>query len=369
MPSSSSGRRRSATSLRNALLLGEAEGDDVALDADRPAGGDQRLHGAVAVADRRRRSSTQPRAEALEVVVGRRGAARAATGVGRGSAASASGGGRAAAAPRRAWLEAAGSDVARAAAGRAWPGVRRARPARPAGAADGGRVRAGARDAASGSRQPVLRGRPSRGRSAASTAAATGCGDAPARDSSSASSSWRRSPPGPRRVGSIDARRRAATASGRVGRGAGAERRRAAARGWRRRPGRGRPGGRGRAPRAGRGGRCRRPRRRVASASTKPVDELGVGEAEQVADGVRLDPARRSRTRQLVEDRLGVAHPARGEAGDERDRLGVGLAAVGGEDPLELAADLGHREPPDVEPLEPRQDRRRELLGVGASRT
>ncbi len=96
----------------------------------------------------------------------------------------------------------------------------------------------------------------------------------------------------------------------------------------------------------------------------EPVHELTLGEAEQLAHGLGLD-AVRGRGEELVEDRLGVAHPARGQAGHDRDGLGVGLPSVGGQDPLQLAADLVHGEPPDVEPLETRQDRGREVLGVG----
>ncbi len=100
-----------------------------------------------------------------------------------------------------------------------------------------------------------------------------------------------------------------------------------------------------------------------ARAVTNAVDGLRVGEAEQLADGLGLD-ATAGRRQQLVEDRLRVAHAAGREARDERDRLGIDLAPVRREDLLELAADLGDGQPPDVEPLEPRQDRRRELLRV-----
>ena len=75
-------------------------------------------------------------------------------------------------------------------------------------------------------------------------------------------------------------------------------------------------------------------------ASTNASTSLGVGEAQQVAHGLGLDPAARRR-QQLVEDRLGVAHAAGGEPGDEARSPRVGLAAVGRQDPLELAADLG----------------------------
>ncbi len=77
---------------------------------------------------------------------------------------------------------------------------------------------------------------------------------------------------------------------------------------------------------------------------------LLVGEAEQVADrvGGQLVTAR---GQQLVEDRLRVAHAAAGEARDERDGLGRRHAAVGGEDPVQLALDQGERKRPEVEAL------------------
>ena len=99
-------------------------------------------------------------------------------------------------------------------------------------------------------------------------------------------------------------------------------------------------------------------------ASTKPAHRLGVGETEQVAHAGLVELVRRRR-QQLVEHRLGVAHAARGQPGDQVHRLGRRGAAVGLEDAPELALDLVGREPSDVEPLEARQDRRRELLGVG----
>ena len=54
------------------------------------------------------------------------------------------------------------------------------------------------------------------------------------------------------------------------------------------------------------------------------VDGLGVGKAEQVADASAVEPLGAD-DEELVEHRLGVAHPAGGQAGDEADRLGVGL--------------------------------------------
>ena len=55
----------------------------------------------------------------------------------------------------------------------------------------------------------------------------------------------------------------------------------------------------------------------------EPIDGLGLGQAEQVADAGLVDPAA-GRREQLVEHRLGVAHPAGGEPGDEVDRGRLG---------------------------------------------
>ena len=61
-------------------------------------------------------------------------------------------------------------------------------------------------------------------------------------------------------------------------------------------------------------------RRRVAAHQVvdERLDDLGVGQAEQVADVRLVDPLGR-RGEQLVEHRFGVAHPAGGEPGDEAD--------------------------------------------------
>ena len=96
----------------------------------------------------------------------------------------------------------------------------------------------------------------------------------------------------------------------------------------------------------------------------EPVHQLGVGQSQEVPYGVGLDAACR-RAEQLVEDGLRVAHAPCGQAGDHADRVRIRLAAVGRQDALELAGDLRDGETPDVEPLEPRQDGRREVLRVG----
>ena len=112
-----------------------------------------------------------------------------------------------------------------------------------------------------------------------------------------------------------------------------------------------------------------RARRRRASprtrASTNAVDDLGVGQAEQVADVGLVDPLGRRR-QELVEHRLGVAHAAGGEPGDQVDRARrrprrPSAARIR----RELALDLGDGQAPDVEALEARQDRRREARRLG----
>ena len=93
-------------------------------------------------------------------------------------------------------------------------------------------------------------------------------------------------------------------------------------------------------------------------------DGFGIGESEELADVLLIDAVWRRRE-ELVEHRFGVAHAAGGQLRDEVDGGRVGVAAVGGEDPGELALDLGNGQPPDVEPLEARQDRRRKARRLG----
>ena len=65
------------------------------------------------------------------------------------------------------------------------------------------------------------------------------------------------------------------------------------------------------------------------------IDDVApVGKAEHVANGGRGDafgPAMRDR---LVEQRQRVAHRALGDAGDQRQRVGLGRDALGGADPV-----------------------------------
>ena len=107
-------------------------------------------------------------------------------------------------------------------------------------------------------------------------------------------------------------------------------------------------------------------RRRIAGQERRdePVDGRRIGEAQQVAD-VRCGDGLGGHRQQLVEDRFRVAHPAGGGARDEGHGLGLELAAVRFQDPLQLALDLGRRESPDVVALEARQDGGRESGWLG----
>jgi hypothetical protein len=68
-----------------------------------------------------------------------------------------------------------------------------------------------------------------------------------------------------------------------------------------------------------------------AIAGHEMVDEgghdLGIRQTQQVADGRLLDPLGRG-GQELVQHRLGIAHPAGGESGDEVDGRGIGVAHV-----------------------------------------
>ena len=136
-----------------------------------------------------------------------------------------------------------------------------------------------------------------------------------------ASSSWKRRPPMPARFGSIAASRRPAAA-----RAAGS---------WRTAAGSARPAissARIASTAWSSSARTSRPRSSSvveegdagrAVAADEVIDErvhdLGVGQAEQVADGRLVDPLGRGR-QELVEHRLRVAHAAGGQPGDEVDR-------------------------------------------------
>ena len=138
--------------------------------------------------------------------------------------------------------------------------------------------------------------------------------------------------------------------------------------GGRRRPGRGTPA-RSR-PRSSSSSSTAMPAGRSPSTSapTKRVDRLGVGEAEQIPDR----SARRSGRR----PRRGAGRASTRHRACRRRRVGRqgGSAPGSASRPsasrirAKLALDLGDRQPPEVEPLEPRQDRRPESCGCGRCR-
>ena len=285
-----------------------------------------------------------------------------------------------------------------------------ASPAAPAAPASGARAGAGGRGRpapavgwrrpGAGGRRPAARPRRSAGRGAApasgggarpaarcggSRPAAGGAGDgrrgraaarcrtrarSPARrrataGSSRASSSWRRRPPGPRRVGSMAARRRAAAARAGSAGAAGRE-----------------PGEQPLAQRVDdlvqedaqvpaallepvEEADARRPRRPPASAIDEAVDQLGVGEAQQVPHGVGLDAARPSTTSSWSRIDSASRMPPAARRAMSATASGSASRPSAARIRSSLPRDLGDGEPPDVEPLEPRQDRRREVLRVG----
>ena len=95
------------------------------------------------------------------------------------------------------------------------------------------------------------------------------------------------------------------------------------------------------------------------------VDDLGVGQPEQVADARprRSSPAPTESSWSSI-DSASRMPPAASRA-IRWTRRGIGRPAVGLEDPGELALDLGDRQAADVEALEARQDRRREARRLG----
>ncbi len=87
------------------------------------------------------------------------------------------------------------------------------------------------------------------------------------------------------------------------------------------------------------------------------------GQAQQVAHQAGIDD-RIGRGEDLVEQRFGVAHAARGEPRDELQGVGVGDAALGRQDAPELALDLLDGQGSEREALEAGHDRRSDLAGV-----
>ena len=342
--------------LEERLLLREAEGDDRAVDRDRPAGDDQRLGrrmGAQLGDDGR-----PGREQLLELRV------RGGWGVFGGSA-GVCGSGCASEARRPAWgsrrrwrarrvpraermasvrpgprartsserscrlrrlrgrgfgVGAGAAAAASTVAGVSLPRVDRVGAAGGAGVAVAGASTGGVTGGVAGSGFAA-------GRCAAGDGAAEPVGieatslDDGAPGANIASSSWKRRPPMPARFGSIAASRRPAAA-----RAAGS---------WRTAAGSARPAissarivstawsssARTSRPRSSSVSRRATPGRAVAADQVidERVHDLGVGQTEQVADGRLVDPFGCGR-QELVEHRLRVAHAAGGQPGDQVDR-------------------------------------------------
>ena len=370
MPASMLGPPALGDVLEEGLLLGEAEGDDVAVDGDRPAGDDQRLGRRVRaeLGDDRRPA---PRGARSRAAAGRRGGRRGGRGGGCGRrpasrvpAARARRPGSAASALGAGGFGAAGAAAAR---GRRRRGGVLGGCDRPARRAAGGvaarrlrRPAAGRRRGRGGRRDGRRASRPGRDRA--------GDSRAPVGIANSASSSWKRRPPTPRRSGSIAAsRRRGRGERGRIVAGVtpvaeagdelGADRLDDLVEE--------RAGCRGRAPRARRGARCpaaaspptsavdeaRRPPRRRPGRAGRGRWPRRSGRAPADSSWSSIDSASRippaaSRAMRWI---------AAGSASDRRPRgSGASLPSISGD-----------RQAPDVEPLEARQDRRREARRLG----
>ena len=134
--------------------------------------------------------------------------------------------------------------------------------------------------------------------------------------------------------------------------------------GWRRRPGRGTRAGRGRGPRARRAGAMPAAASPAASAVTNPstVSASARPSSSRTASASTRPPVEASSWSRI--DSASRMPPAARRA-TSATASGSASPPVRRQDPLELAADLGDGQPPHVEPLEPRQDRRRELLRMG----
>ena len=247
---------------------------------------------------------------------------------------------------------------------------------RPAGAAAGrGRRPTGRRGRRSGSRRAraraarrarrrreprrrsrVRRGVPARRRRRPRAAAAA---------ASSASSSWSRRPPAPSRVGSMRREAPGGGGDGRIRRrsatrGPASRRSRSASTTWSRNTRRSRPRSSRRSSSADAGGGVAG-RERV----DEPVDELGLGEARagRGPRRPRCGPPVEARSWSRIDSASRIPPAAR--RATSAIASGSASPAVGREDPLSLPLISADGEPPDVEPLEPRQDRRREVLAGG----
>ena len=94
------------------------------------------------------------------------------------------------------------------------------------------------------------------------------------------------------------------------------------------------------------------------------ADRRIIGEADRLAD-VGLGQATVGIGEDLVEQRLGVAHATVGKAGDEGQRVVIGLGALGLDDPSQLADDRRLRQAAEVVALGAADDRGRHLVGIG----
>ncbi len=94
------------------------------------------------------------------------------------------------------------------------------------------------------------------------------------------------------------------------------------------------------------------------------ADRLLIGQPNRVADRCLGDLVA-GVGHHLVEQRLGVAHPAIGQAGDELERGRIGGHALGVRDPGQLAGDHIGRQAAEVVPLGPADDGGWDPVGIG----
>ena len=359
MPASMPGAGARPASLRNACSSGKPR---VTIAPSTATGRQSMMSGLVGgwalswatIAGQAARSSSRSASAAPSAAV--RGGRRSG-----GARRGAGGGGRRRRRPRRATAAPAGRRRRRAGVGASGAvGAVGGLGAASASAARSARRR---RRTAGGRRRGRL-ARPRRGRRRARRGR-DGAGRRPPRRTSRAraGSGGRRCRPGSGRWRRAGGRRR----RGRPGRGArppGRRGRRPARRGSPRPPGRAGPGCRGRAPRACRAGR-RRPRRRRGRGGRRtrrrPRRRPGRAGRGRVASSIRSGAADSSWSSIDSASRI----PPAASRAMRWTAAGSAVAAVGGEDPGELALDLGDGQAPDVEALEARQDRRREARRLG----
>ena len=102
----------------------------------------------------------------------------------------------------------------------------------------------------------------------------------------------------------------------------------------------------------------------VADGGDEAPDPLLAARSDHGMHVVDADRARR-RAEQLLEERLAVAHAAGGPAGDEVQRLGRDLGPFRLDDLRQPPGDRRRVDRDEVEPLAAREDRDRELVGLG----